>query len=112
VTYGRAAVLRLALASESADLADLARGMVRTDTDDWGHPGAHTEHAARLLTAAQEVLRLAVATDRSAGASWTTIGEALEVTKQAASERFGKQTAAYDDAVLRGWLLADVPRDP
>src|SRR4051795_5660161 len=102
VTYGRAAVLRLALASESAELADLARGLVRTDSDDWGHPGRHTEHAARILAAAQEVMRLAVAADRSAGASWSDIGEALEVTKQAASERFGKQAAAYDDAVLRG----------
>lgn len=111
VTLDLTSRLRLELASEAAGLADLSRGLVRTDSD--GRPGSATEHAARMLARAQEALALAVAYDRRVGASWGVIGESLgEVSEQAAHERFAPEAARYEEDLLRGWLLAGVPRRP
>lgn len=41
------------------------------------------------LTAAEDDLREAVRTARDAGDSWTIIGAALDITRQAAQQRFG-----------------------
>lgn len=47
--------------------------------------------AARAnLTAAEDDLREAVQAARDAGDSWTIIGAALNTTRQAAQQRFGK----------------------
>ncbi|MEO7071240.1 MAG: hypothetical protein ABI131_12200 [Nostocoides sp.] len=46
--------------------------------------------AARAnLTAAEEELRAAVRSAREAGDSWTVIGAALDISRQAAQQRFG-----------------------
>lgn len=45
--------------------------------------------AAGELAACQQDVRQAVTTARAAGASWSTIGQALGVTKQAAQQRYG-----------------------
>jgi hypothetical protein len=42
------------------------------------------------LAAAEEELREAVRAARDAGDSWTVIGAALETTRQAAQQRFGR----------------------
>lgn len=44
--------------------------------------------AARAVDVAQTELRATVARARAAGASWTVVGAALGVTKQAAAQRF------------------------
>lgn len=41
------------------------------------------------LSAAEQALRDAVAAARQAGDSWTVIGAALDITRQAAQQRFG-----------------------
>ena len=46
--------------------------------------------AKQGIDAAEQELRDAVAAAREAGDSWTVIGAALGTTKQAASQRFGK----------------------
>lgn len=45
--------------------------------------------ARRNLSAAERELRDAVAAARQAGDSWTVIGAALDITRQAAQQRFG-----------------------
>ncbi|MGL5824601.1 MAG: hypothetical protein ACRCYU_07170 [Nocardioides sp.] len=45
--------------------------------------------ARRGLTAAEQELREAVRAAREAGDSWTVIGSALNITRQAAQQRFG-----------------------
>lgn len=45
--------------------------------------------AGKAVTAAEAKLRKAVTDARAAGDSWTVIGAALGVTKQAAQQRFG-----------------------
>ena len=46
--------------------------------------------ARKKVTAAEQELRDAVQAARDAGDSWTVIGAALETTRQAAFQRFGK----------------------
>jgi hypothetical protein len=45
--------------------------------------------ARRGLAAAEQELRDAVHAAREAGDSWTVIGAALDITRQAAQQRFG-----------------------
>ena len=46
--------------------------------------------ARRELAAAEQELRDAVHAARKAGDSWTVIGAALDITRQAAQQRFGE----------------------
>lgn len=59
---------------------------------DAGHVRAIIK-AAEAVTAAEKELRQAVADARAAGDSWTVIGAALGVTKQAAQQRFTEKPA-------------------
>lgn len=64
-----------------------------------GHPARDASHfrtiiaAASGVSAAEETLRDAVRAARTAGESWTVIGAALGVSKQAAQQRFGRAAA-------------------
>jgi len=59
------------------------------------HPATDAQHFRRIVKARQRVevseraLRDAVQSARDAGDSWTIIGAALGVTRQAAQQRFG-----------------------
>ena len=73
-------------------------------TDDTGldqvdpstHPARDAQHFRRIIAAreglanAEQELRDAVAAARAAGDSWAVIGAALDTTRQAAYQRFGK----------------------
>lgn len=50
---------------------------------------------AEILEAAERELNMAVLRARGGGVSWETIGEAVGISRQSASERFGK---LVDDA--------------
>jgi len=52
-------------------------------------PGLAVHDAAQELADARETLDQAVATARASGASWTLIGNAAGITRQAAHERWG-----------------------
>lgn len=60
------------------------------------HPARDAAHSRRILAArkavsdAENQLREAIADARAAGDSWTIIGAALDTTRQAAYQRFGK----------------------
>lgn len=60
------------------------------------HPARDAVHFRRILTARTDVadaeaeLRDAVKAAREAGDSWTVIAAALDTTRQAAQQRFGK----------------------
>jgi hypothetical protein len=58
-------------------------------TGDWeGEPLEALRQSGRLATAVDKLTRESVHRARDAGHSWTQIGEALCITKQAAWERF------------------------
>lgn len=60
------------------------------------HPARDAVHFRRILAARQQVaeaeqeLREAVRAARAAGDSWAVIGAALDITRQAAQQRFGR----------------------
>lgn len=76
----------------------------RTDTDSSGlddidpatHQSRDATHFRRIVAARQRIddaneeLRAAVQAARAAGDSWTVIGAALDTTRQAAYQRFGR----------------------
>ncbi len=77
--------------------------ILRTDPDRTGldeldvatHPARDAAHFRRIITArrnldaAEQELRDAVKAARQAGDSWTVIGAALDISRQAAQQRFG-----------------------
>lgn len=71
-----------------------ASGLAELDTA--SHPARDAAHFRRIIaasdnvSAAEEHLRHAVRAAREAGESWTVIGAALGVSKQAAQQRFGR----------------------
>ena len=112
ITYGRAARLRVALAELAAEIADSARGMVPTYADRSAYRGDFVEAASQLAAEARELLTLAVAYERRRGTSWEAIGAPLDISKQAAHERFAAAVGGLDDALTAAWLLGDDPRHP
>jgi hypothetical protein len=76
---------------------------LKTDPDRTGldeldvakHPARDAAHFRRILAArrqialAEQELREAVDAAREAGDSWTSIGSALDISRQAAQQRFG-----------------------
>lgn len=60
------------------------------------HEGRDATHFRRIIAARQQIaeaeseLRAAVRAAREAGDSWTVIGAALDTTRQAAYQRFGR----------------------
>ena len=76
----------------------------RADTDSSGlddldpatHEARDATHFRRIIAARQQIddandeLRAAVRAARAAGDSWTVIGAALDTTRQAAYQRFGR----------------------
>ena len=51
-------------------------------------PDAVLSNTAQLVNSSEDVLQSAVLYARSNGASWSTIGNALGISKQSAHERF------------------------
>jgi hypothetical protein len=92
---------RLAHAKACRELSDRARGQVATTADSYAHPGEHVDAARRLVNEADRALTHAVVYERQAGRSWATIAEALEVSTQAAQERFGQAELDWQAALVR-----------
>lgn len=94
--YSRRSLARLTFSLGAAQLADRTTSLVATTSDSWGRPGELVHDALALVAAAEELLQRAVVVERERGASWTVLGEALDMTRQGAQQKFG---AAADDWV-------------
>ena len=67
------------------------RDMKLRRVGDWeGEPLEGVRECCRVTTAVDKALRQEVRLARQAGHSWTEIGQAFGLTKQATWERFGK----------------------
>jgi hypothetical protein len=111
ISYGRAARLRAAVAELAADIADSAAGMVTTYADGYAHSGELAEQAHQIAADARELERLAVACERTRGASWDTLAESLRLnSRQAAHDRYSDTVKQIAEAITESWLLGDDPR--
>lgn len=119
--YSQRALARLAYSAAAAQLSDSSRIRVHTDSDQGRPLGEFVEDALRLVGLAADVLERAVVLERERGASWVEIGERLEVSKQAAQQKYGpaleRWRAALDEPLVpRGRIndccLPDGADDP
>jgi hypothetical protein len=101
--YTRGALARLALGATAREVSDFARAMVPIASQTMsGDAAGGLADAARLVALAEELLQRAVVLAREEDrASWGDVGEALEMSRQAAHERWGdayrRWSAALDD---------------
>jgi len=98
--YSRPELHLIAYLVACRELSDAARGQVSTYSEEYRRAGELVEDALRLVHQADEVLRLAVAAERAASTSWQEIGERLDVSRQAAHERFARVVDEISDGVL------------
>ncbi|WP_067828348.1 hypothetical protein [Actinomadura kijaniata] len=96
--------LRIAVSVAAAEVSDLAAQLVPTYADEWESRPAASEYARRVREAAEHLVALAVASDRRRGASWTQVGEALGISRQAAHERYDPLVRELDEAAVIWWL--------
>lgn len=102
-THPRRALARLALSSAYREAADFAAGGVPTDGDEYGDAHDYVDHAARLLSTAQDVLARAVVYARERAGRWEDIAEALNLTAEQARNQFTTAIDQWEDALNRPW---------
>lgn len=101
ITHPRLALARLALSSVAADVSESAAGIVPTVSDNFARPYEFVEDAARVVSAAQEVLVRAVVYARDAGGSWNDIAEALGTSVDEVQLLFDEAIERWEDALNR-----------
>jgi hypothetical protein len=102
-THPRRALARLALSSAYREAADFAAGGVPTVSDEFGDGYGYVDHAARLVSMAQDVLIRAVVYARERGGRWEDIAEALYVTAEQARDQYTDAIDQWEDALNRPW---------
>jgi hypothetical protein len=103
VIHPRRALARLALSSAYREAADFAAGGVPTVSDEYGDAYDYVDHAARLVSMAQDVLMRAVVYARERGGRWDDIAEALNLTADQARDQHMAAIDQWEDALNRPW---------
>lgn len=98
--YTRSSLARLTYSDAARELAERLATTADPTSDRYGRGAFLTEEANEILTAARDLLAAAVVADRQRGSSWAEVGEALDVTRQSAQERFVQAERDFRDAVL------------
>jgi hypothetical protein len=101
--HPRRALARLALSHAYYEAADFAAGSVPTVSDEYGDAWDYVDHAARLVSIAQDVLARAVVYARERGGNWDTIAEALNVPPEQARDQYTATIDRWEDALDRPW---------
>jgi hypothetical protein len=102
-SHPRHALARLALSSAYREAADFAAGGVPTVSDEYGDAYDYVDHAARLVSMAQDVVARAVVYARERGGRWDDIAEALNLTAEQARDQYTATIAQWGDALNRTW---------
>jgi hypothetical protein len=108
----RRSLARLAYSVAARELSDRARSAVATRSDGHAHPGEFLQEALEVQSQTEWLLSRAIALERERGTSWAEIGERLEVSKQAALERYSELEhewrAALDEPLVPHRANSDV----
>ena len=102
-THPRRALARLALSSAYREVAEFAAEGVPTVSDEYGDAYDYVDHAARLVSMAQDVLMRAVVYARERGGRWDDIAEALNLTTEQARDHYTAAIEQWEDALNRPW---------
>lgn len=92
------ALARLALSNQARHVSDDARDLVKPRPDE--DVRELLERASQLHQNSEEVLQRAAIYAAESGVSWTDIGEALDITRQAAAARYSPLKEEWRDALI------------
>src|SRR5271154_1382240 len=87
--YTPAMLARLAYSDSACELSERLVSEVSTFADEYGRGAFLAEEAVAIASEANALLEAAVVADRLRGASWAAVAEALDMSGEAAQERFG-----------------------
>jgi hypothetical protein len=100
LAYTPAMLARLAYSHAAFELSERLVSQAATHSDDYGRGAFLTEEALATFSEAEGLLEAAVVADRTRGASWHAVAEALDVSAERARERFAQHEREFRDAVL------------
>jgi len=101
-TYPRAALARLVLSADAAEVTDAARALVGTRHDAYTGPGGRASEAGRVVDLAGRLLTSAVVYERERGAAWADIGGYLGLAAEEAERRYAPAVADWHAALAAG----------
>lgn len=98
--YTSAQLARLAHADAAHDSSERLVALASAYADSYGRGAFLTEEASQAYNEARSLLEAAVVADRLRGASWSDVGEALDISKQSAHERFAGAEREFREGLL------------
>ena len=98
--YTPAMLARLTYSYAAYELSERLVSEAGTYGDEYGRGAFLAEEAATIVSEAMALLEAAVVADRLRGASWLAVADALEVSAEAAQERFASAERRFRDALL------------
>ena len=100
LAYTPAMLARLVYSHAAYELSERLVSEASTHSDSYGRGAFLTEEALATLSEAEALLEAAVVADRTRGASWQAVAEALDVSAERARERFTQHEREFREAVL------------
>jgi len=100
IAYTPAMLARLAHATRRSSSAERLVSEVSTYPDSFGRGAFLTEQAATVVADTRALLEAAVIADRTRGAAWGSVAEALDTSPESARERFAAPEHEFRDALL------------
>jgi hypothetical protein len=98
--YTPAMLARLAYSDSACELSERLVSEVSTYADEYGRGAFLAEEAVTITSEANALLEAGVVADRLRGASWAAVAEALDMSAEAARERFGLAERWFREALL------------
>jgi hypothetical protein len=98
--YTPAMLARLTYSDAAYELSERLVSEVSTHSDGYGRGAFLAEEAATIVSEANALLQAAVVADRIRGASWAAVADALDLSTDAARERFGSAEREFHEALL------------
>lgn len=100
LVYTPAMLARLVYSRAAYDLSERLVSEASTYGDGYGRGAFLTEGAATMFAEARALLEVAVIADRTRGASWCSVAEALEMSAESARERFAHAERGFREVLL------------
>jgi hypothetical protein len=100
LTYTPAMFARLTYSHAAQELSERLVAEAATYGDEYGRGAFLAEEAATILSEAKALLEAAVVADRLRGVSWLAVAEALDLSAEAAEDRFGSAERQFRESLL------------